>query len=73
MLSLFDTAVHHQVIEISFLVGMLTHGLEFPGKTTTIVLQIRNNARCKNLKTIWAFSCTHFPTEHQPCINPTAC
>jgi hypothetical protein len=41
MLSLsFDTAVHHQVIEMSFLVEILTHGLEFPGKTTTIVLQI---------------------------------
>jgi hypothetical protein len=45
MISLsFDTAVHHQVIEISFLVGMCTHGLEFPGKATTIVLQIWNNA-----------------------------
>jgi hypothetical protein len=49
MLSLsFDTAVHHQVIEISFLVGMLTHGLEFPGKTTTN--SVANMEQCRMQK-----------------------
>jgi hypothetical protein len=42
----FGTAVHHQVIEMSFLVGMLPHGLEFLRKTTTIW----SNAECKKLK-----------------------